>query len=192
MSHPTRQALLDAGLELTAIVNLSRITVDAIVHRAGVAKGTFYVHFADRAAFLVSLHAQFHERLRNAVLQATAGLPPGAWRLRKGTQTYLDGCLHERAVKALLLEARCEAPITAEVQRRNAEFAALAEPDFTALGWPNPETSARLFVTLGAEAALIELETGYNEAVRQALWRFAHIEESNGNNPTTMKEGTQE
>ncbi len=176
MSHPTRQALLNAGLGLTATVSLSRLTVDAIVQSAGVAKGTFYVHFADRAAFLVALHAQFHERLHNAVLQATAGLPSGAHRLRKGTETYLNGCLHERAAKALLLEARCEASIVAEVQRRNAEFAALAEPDFAALRWSDPQTAARLFITLGAEAALIELETGYNEAVRLALWHFAHIE----------------
>jgi TetR/AcrR family transcriptional regulator, transcriptional repressor for nem operon len=176
MSHPTRQALLEAGLALTATASLPRITVDAVVHKAGVAKGTFYVHFTDRAAFLVALHAQFHERLRDSILQAVVGLAPGARRLRKGTETYLDGCLHERAVKALLLEARCEAPIAAEVQRRNAEFAALAQEDFAALGWPDPQTCARLFVVLGAEAALIELETGYNEAVRLALWRFARIE----------------
>jgi TetR/AcrR family transcriptional repressor of nem operon len=106
MSHPTRQALLDAGLKLSATASLSRITIDAIVRDAGVAKGTFYVHFTDRAAFLAALHAQFHERLRDAVLQATADLAPGSRRLRKGTETYLDGCLHERGVKALLLEAR--------------------------------------------------------------------------------------
>jgi hypothetical protein len=63
-----------------------------------------------------------------------------------------------------------------EVQRRNAEFAALGQEDFAALGWPDPHTSARLFVVLVAEAALMELETGYNEAVRLALWRFARIE----------------
>ncbi len=177
MSHPTRQVLLDAGLELAITVSLTRLTVDAIVQKAGVAKGTFYVHFADRAAFLVALHAQFHEQLRDAVLRATEGLAPGGWRLRKGTQAYLDGCLHERAVKAFLLEARCEAHINVEVQRRNAEFAALAEPNFTALGWPDANTAARLFVTLVAEAALVELETGYNEAMRQTLWHFVHIEE---------------
>ncbi len=184
MPHPTRQALLDAGLSLSMKESLSHITVDAIVRSAGVAKGTFYVHFADRASFLVALHARFHERLRDNVLQAIAQLPPGATRLRKGMETYLDGCLNERGVKALLLDARSEAPITAEVQRRNAEFAELGEPDFTALGWPDPATAARLFVALGAEAALIELETGYNRAVREALWRFARIEENDGEDLT--------
>ena len=177
MSHPTRQALVDAGLDLAASAGLNHLTVDAVVNKAGVAKGTFYVHFHDRTAFLVALHAQFHERLRDAILQAIAQLPPGAERLRKGTETYLDGCLHERAIKALLLEARSEPPIAAEVQRRNGEFAALAEADFTAMGWPDARISARFFVVLSAEAALVELETGRNEAARRALWRFARIEE---------------
>lgn len=177
MPHPTRQALVEAGLDLAASASLNRLTIDEVVKKAGVAKGTFYVHFHDRTAFLVALHAQFHERLRDAILQATAALPPGAERLRKGTQTYLDGCLGERAIKALLLEARSEAPIAAEVQRRNAEFAALAQADFAAMGWPEPQISARLFVVLAAEAALVELETGRNAALRQALWRFARTEE---------------
>jgi TetR/AcrR family transcriptional repressor of nem operon len=172
MSHPTRQALLDAGLELSTSVGLANLTVDAIVRQAGVAKGTFYVHFADRATFLVTLHAQFHERLRDLMFQAMAGFEPGEHRLRAGARAYLDGCLRERAIKALLLEARSEASIRAEVQRRNNEFSALIEPDFAALQWPDPRVAARLSVTLTAEAALIELETGYNESVRQALWHF--------------------
>jgi AcrR family transcriptional regulator len=176
MSHPTRQALVEAGLDLAASGSLNRLTVDAVVKKADVAKGTFYVHFHDRTAFLVELHSQFHERLHDAIMVATAHLPPGGQRLRVGTETYLDGCLHERAVKALLLEARSEAPIAAEVRRRNAQFATLMQDDFAAMGWPDAEVSARLFVILGAEAALMELETGRSEAVRQALWRFARIE----------------
>ncbi len=176
MSHPTRQALIDAGLELATQANLHRLTIDAVVNKAGVAKGTFYVHFPDRAAFLVALHQQFHERLLDRILQAVEGLPPGAERLRIGTQTYLDECLQQRAVKAILLEARSEAPITAEVHRRNATFAQLEQADFAALGWPDAEAAARLFVALGAEVALIELETGRNEAARQALLRFARLE----------------
>ncbi|EFH84985.1 TetR/AcrR family transcriptional regulator [Ktedonobacter racemifer] len=178
MSHPTRQALVDAGLDLATSGGLRRLTVDAVVNKAGVAKGTFYVHFPDRTAFLVALHVQFYERLRDALLQVIAPLSPGAERLRKSMETYLDGCLHERAVKALLLEARSEPLIAAEVQRRRGEFAAIAQADFQAMGWPDAEFSARFFAALGAETALVELETGRNEAARRALWRFARIEEA--------------
>jgi TetR/AcrR family transcriptional repressor of nem operon len=176
LAHPTRQLLIDAGLELAAQGSLHRLTIDAVVSKAGVAKGTFYVHFPDRATFLVALHQQFHERLLDRILQAVEGLPPGAERLCRGTITYLDECLQQRGVKAILLEARSEAPITLEVQQRNASFAQLEQADFATLGWPDAETAARLFVALGAEVALIELETGRNEAARQALWRFARME----------------
>ncbi len=63
MSHPTRHILLEAGSELAESRGLAQMTVDAIVDKAGFGKGTFYVHFSDRIAFLVALHAQFHERL---------------------------------------------------------------------------------------------------------------------------------
>lgn len=176
MSHPTRQALIDAGFALASTESLNRITVDAIVSKAGVAKGTFYVHFADRAAFLLALHVQFHEHLRDCIQQAMAPLPPGAERLRKGVEAYLDECLKARAVKALLLGARSEAPLTEAMQQRQREFATLTSVDFQVLGWPDANASARLFVVLVAEVALVELETGRNEAMRQALWSFARIE----------------
>ncbi len=177
MSHPTRHILLEAGSELAESRGLAQMTIDAIVGKVGLGKGTFYVHFPDRTAFLVALHAQFHERLLRAILDATAELPPGAERLQRSTISYLNACLHERAVKALLLEARSNAAIMAEVQRRNAEFALLAQADFTALGWFHAETSARLFVVLVAEVALMELEAGHaDEAVRHSLWRFVGIE----------------
>ncbi|HLZ58053.1 MAG TPA: TetR/AcrR family transcriptional regulator [Ktedonosporobacter sp.] len=177
MSHPTRQLLINAGLDLASNVSLNRISIDAVVNKAGVAKGTFYVHFHDRAAFLVALHVQFHEQVLSRILEATEGLPHGAKRLRLGTETYLNECLQQRAIKAILLEARSEPSIASEVQRRNATFAALERDDFAALGWSDPATAARLFVALGAEVALIELETGQNEAARQTLWRFARLEE---------------
>jgi AcrR family transcriptional regulator len=176
MSHPTRQALIEAGFALASTESLNHITVDAIVKQAGVAKGTFYVHFADRAAFLLALHVHFHEQLLSSILQAMATLPPGAERLRKGVEVYLDACLKERALKALLLEARSQAPLTEAVQQRSREFVTLTSVDFQVLGWPDANASARLFTALVAEVALVELETGRNEAMRQALWSFARIE----------------
>lgn len=178
MSHPTRQALIDAGFALASIESLNRITVDAIVKQAGVAKGTFYVHFTDRAAFLLALHAQFHEQLHSSIQQARAGLSPGAKRLRKGAEAYLDECLKERAVKALLLEARSEAPIVQAAQERNREFVQIISDDFITQGWSDANACAYLFVVLVAEVALVEIETGYNEAMRQALWGFARIEQA--------------
>ena len=103
-------------------------------------------------------------------------MSPGAERLCHAAVLYLDGCLEGKAVKALLLEARSEPAIAAEVQNRNTDFARLAADDFTAMGWPEPESCARLYVVMSAEAALVELESGgENEAVRQALKQFIGV-----------------
>jgi AcrR family transcriptional regulator len=173
MEHPTRETLLQAGVRLAEHHGLAHMSINAIVREAGVAKGTFYVHFANRTAYLGALHQWFHDRLKARIVSAIADLPPGRERLHRGALTYLDACLQERAVKALLLEARSEPAISAEIQRRNADFALLASADFRAMDWPDLEASARLYVAMVAEAALVELEIGgQNPAVRNALLHF--------------------
>ncbi|MGZ4693919.1 MAG: TetR/AcrR family transcriptional regulator, partial [Acidimicrobiales bacterium] len=97
--HPTAAALLASGLALAEAGTLSSLSVDDVVRGANVAKGTFYVHFPDRASFLVALHDRFHDDLRERIRQASRGLEPGAERLERSVTAYLDGCLEARGVK---------------------------------------------------------------------------------------------
>jgi len=53
----TREALLDAGAVLAEEHGLAGASVEMVVSRAGVARGTFYVHFKDRAAFVDAMPA---------------------------------------------------------------------------------------------------------------------------------------
>ena len=148
--HPTAESLLRAGLDIAEEASLGAMSVDKVVARAGVAKGTFYVHFADRASYLLALHRQFHDELEARVIEALRGATSARERLVRGVEAYLDGCLNGRAVKALLLEARTEPLVAAEVARRNARFSALAATSFGALQWPAPAAAARLFVAMAA------------------------------------------
>ncbi len=60
-----------------------------------------------------------------------------------------------------------------EITRRNTEFAGKCKADFTALGRRHPLESARLWVAMTAEAALIELPRGSKVgSVRAALEDF--------------------
>src|ERR1700683_4295885 len=77
----TREALLDAGAALAEEHGLAGVSVNMVVARAGVAKGTFYVHFKDRAAFVDAMHARFHASVQEAMAKAIAGMPPGAERI---------------------------------------------------------------------------------------------------------------
>lgn len=155
----TAVRLVDAGFAL-AVQGLAGLTVDRVTATAGVAKGTFYLHFRDRASYLVALHAAFHDRIAAAIAQSTADLEPGAKRLAAGLREYLDRCLREPALKALLLDARSEPAMREAVATRNAAFARGAEADLRAMGSAHAAATARLVVAAAAETALIELERG--------------------------------
>lgn len=171
VSHPTRAALLDAGLRLADERPLGAISVDDVVRDAQVAKGTFYVHFSDRDAFLVALHARFHDALRERIRAASAGLPPGTERLERSVTAYLDGCRELAGVKAMLASARGEPAIAAAVSASNERFAGAGVEDLAAMGHRPAAPVARLVVAMTAEIALVELERGRaDRALRRALF----------------------
>src|ERR1700709_2442768 len=97
----TREALIDAGLQLAERTGLTGLSVDLIVKHAGVAKGTFFHHSGDRATYLLVRHREFHERLRAQMQAATIDMAPGRKRLIVGANACLDGCLRDRGVRAL-------------------------------------------------------------------------------------------
>lgn len=167
----TRTELLDAGLRLAESIGLTQMSVNRIVAEAGVAKGSFFHHFGDRATYLRALHQTFHDRLLIPTDHLVAETAPGRDRLWRSTLTYLDACRTQSGVRALLLEARAEPAIAAEIRLRNDTMAHLAEPDFTAMGWPHPLESARLWVGLVAEAALIEFDLGETHLDTRAALR---------------------
>jgi len=172
--HPTRVLLLDAGLRLAARTGLSQMSVEAVTAEAGVAKGTYYVHFRDRGEFLRQLYLRWHSRLMAALRIAVAGHPAGAVRLQAATTAYLDTLLSDGSARAILLAARSEPSLVAEVDRATADSAESARLDFAALGHQHPGASARLFVAMTVEAAVAELELGRQDpAMRATLTRFA-------------------
>lgn len=174
----TREALLDAGVALAEERGLAGLSVNRVVARAGVAKGTFYVHFADRDAFVDALHARFHAQVELAVAAATEGLPPGSDRLVRGAMAYLDVCLEHRVAKALSIEARSDPNLSAPMAARHESFAAAAIPSFKALGWPDARAAAQLLAAMVTEIALRELDAGRRvPASRRALRHYLRAAE---------------
>lgn len=169
----TRETLLTKGLELAEQTTLEGLSVNALVEFAGVSKGTFFHHFGDRGSYLVALHRRFHDAIHAEILARTEGLEPGRERLALGSATYLDACLRQRGVKAVILEARGSHLVRDEVLRRNAVTVDLVRTDFAALGWKHPRQAAQLWVAMNAEAALVELERGRRDnATREAIRLF--------------------
>jgi AcrR family transcriptional regulator len=173
----TREALLDAGVTVAEQHGLTGLSVNRVVAAAGVAKGTFYVHYEDRGAFVDALHERFHERVGEAVAAAIDGVPPGGERICRGAEAYLDVCLDDRAVKALALEARSDPALSASMAKRHETFAATAVPSLKAMGWPDAAAAAQLVAAMTAEIAVRELEAGRRlPAARRSLRRFLGVE----------------
>jgi AcrR family transcriptional regulator len=169
----TREALLDAGAELAEEHGLAGVSVNMVVARAGVAKGTFYVHFKDRSAFVDAMHARFHARVQAAVDQAVGGLPPGARRLFRASEAYLDVSLANRGVKALSLEARSDPTVQDSMAVRRERLAAAGVTDLKAMGWDDTEAAAQLLAAMTREISVLEFDAGHRlPASRRALKRF--------------------
>lgn len=173
-ARATREALVAAALTLFDRDGLGAVSVDQVVREAGVAKGTFYVHFRDRDTFLREIHRDFHDRLTRQITSVAERGAPGRERLWRGIVAYLDGCLAERGRKALLFDARAVSSLGEEVARRNAAMSALASRELAAAGYPSPGPTARLVVAMAAEVAYAELvrgrkDTGLREALRRMI-----------------------
>ncbi len=169
----TRERLLDAGVAVAEEHGLTGLSVNRVVAEAGVAKGTFYVHFPNRAAFVDALHERFHEQVGEAVAAAVKSLAPGPDRIVAGAEAYLDQCLRNSSVKALALEARSDPELSASMSDRHELFAASAVPSFKAMGWPDASAASQLLSAMTAEIAIRELEAGRRlPAARRSLRRF--------------------
>jgi TetR/AcrR family transcriptional regulator, transcriptional repressor for nem operon len=172
-AHHTYELLLDAGVAVAERDGLAGLSVNRVVAEAGVAKGTFYVHFANREAFVDAIHARFHNRVLEAVASATSDTKPGPQRILSGVEAYLDVCLADRAIKALSLEARSDTALTSSLSARHERFAASAVPSFRAMGWPDARAAAQLLAAMTSEIAIRELEAGKKlPSARRALRRF--------------------
>src|ERR1700735_2131396 len=130
----TREALIEAGGSVAEHAGLAGLSVAAVAAQAGVAKGTFYLYFEDRESFIDALHQRFYDQVTDAVSLAVTGLAPGRELLLAAIEAYLDACLNNHAVKALVFETRAQNTLTTTMEEREALFAPLAEPSMRALG----------------------------------------------------------
>jgi len=167
-NHPTRTEILNAAVQLAERDGLQSLSITDVTKAAGHAKGTFYVHFADRTALLVALHRWFHDTVFDRVITETAENEAGPERSRRRLIAFLDACRELPGVRALLLDARTEPAIAAEVDRRNQQATQLLAPDLAATA--HPREKARILVLAAADIAARESQQGRKiPAARKAL-----------------------
>ena len=121
----TRAALIDAGIVLFASQGLD-VSLDAICDEAGFTRGAFYVHFADRDAFLEvvmeRLGAQFLDAVLGVAGDEEAGLAGTAARFFRAVAANEYPLMREGGVRPhQLLDACARSPA---IRKR---YVALAE-----------------------------------------------------------------
>lgn len=95
----TRRRLKEAAVDCFAEQGMSTTVVGTIARRAGVAHGTFYVHFDDKEALLDELVADFQQALvarLEPVWEAHAGDDPRL--LRSTAEAFLDHWMQSRTL----------------------------------------------------------------------------------------------
>lgn len=91
----TRGALIAAGRRLFCERPVDAVTVDDIVQAAGVGKGSFYNHFADREALVRAISAEIRAGVERAIDCANADIEDPARRLARACCTYVRFALDE-------------------------------------------------------------------------------------------------
>jgi TetR/AcrR family transcriptional repressor of nem operon len=167
-NHPTRIEIINAAINLAERDGLRSLSIADVTAAAGHAKGTFYVHFQGRTALLVALHRWFHDTVFDRVITSTAEDSPGPERARQRLLAFLDACRELPGVRALLLDARTEPTIAAEVDSRNRQATQILAADLA--GTAHPRETARILVLAAADIAARESTQGRKlPAARQAL-----------------------
>lgn len=99
----TRGALIAAGLELLVERPIDAIPIDDFVAKAGVAKGSFFNHFADKQDFAMAVAAEVRIEVEQQVALANAGIEDPVERIAGGMRVAAQFALdHPRRATVLL------------------------------------------------------------------------------------------
>lgn len=113
----TRSALLAAGFELLSERPIDAIPIDDVVAKAGVAKGSFFNHFADKQTFAKAIAADVRREVEALVAQANADISDPIERVAGGMRVAAEFALSSPRRTAVLL--RNQGPSTTRTHPLN-------------------------------------------------------------------------
>jgi AcrR family transcriptional regulator len=105
----TRAALLAAGLDLLSERPIDALAIDEITARAGVAKGSFFNHFADKAAFERAVSSEIRAQVEQTVTLANRGVEDPARRVARAVCGFVQFALAEGRAAGVMSRAHAAA-----------------------------------------------------------------------------------
>lgn len=119
-----RQQILDAAKEVFAEAGYHEASINAIIERARIARGTFYLYFQSKAAVFDALLDQAMSDLRARITRIdieNPAAPPPQVQLRDGLVRVLEYILGDRRLAMILLSG-ARAPEAEAATRLGAFF----------------------------------------------------------------------
>jgi len=101
----TKRALLDAAEVVFGRDGYEKASISEITRTAGVAQGTFYVHFADKNAIFVELFHELSHLLREVLAKAAADQPDRVTAERHGLEVFFEFIEQHPAIYRILRES---------------------------------------------------------------------------------------
>ncbi len=92
----THQRLLTSGVQLFAARGLNGVTTHDIAREAGVASGTFYLHFSDKSELFHEIAVDTEARLRAHIEEATTHVADRRRAVRARTEALFDFAIQNR------------------------------------------------------------------------------------------------
>jgi AcrR family transcriptional regulator len=149
----TRAAILEAARTCYAAPTAAAVTVDAVMQRAGMAKGTFYVHFEDLAALEAELGQALTEEIDRRLQPARLSAAHPLTRLATAATVLLRDLAHSPAQARLVARAAAAIPHVADaVQAHLRQDLADAEAAGV-LDVAPVELAARIVTAISRQAA---------------------------------------
>lgn len=100
----TRDLLVETASRLFSQSHPEAVTIDDIIQAAGLAKGTFYNHFIDKAALSLEVRRRVMSRTEEGVAALNAGIEDAAVRIARGICFYARLAVRDPVHAALLAQ----------------------------------------------------------------------------------------
>lgn len=114
----TRAQLIAAASALFARQAVESVTVDDLVREAGVAKGTFYVHFKDLPELTAAVADELVKEIDDLLQPVRLTIDDPALRVAYGCSCYLDRALADPSWAGVVARMAAAATTVGEVARR--------------------------------------------------------------------------
>jgi AcrR family transcriptional regulator len=149
----TRAAILEAARDCYAAASSGPVTVDAVMQAAGLAKGTFYVHFQDLAELETELGAVLVEQIDDRLQPARLAVSDPVTRLATAMTLMLRLLAEQPARARLAARSAGSIPGVGEAvhARLREDLAAARQAGRLAL--PSSDLAARIVFAIAVQAA---------------------------------------